>query len=593
MIEASRKPFHLSLQTKVVGLVLLCVFTPLLSVGVYLWKRNEEVLGEKVRGALQNELYRKASDLDDWMGQRLRDASHWAASFVVYEGLESLHRGDGDAARTKGELKQYLESLLDLGRYREYQSLFLVTPSGELVAATREEHLDAWAQDLLKKGGPEAGGVVSPLLWGGEGRARPTLLVLEPVLGRSGTRVGYLVERLDLKELESLLDTPVDAETSLYLQLDVHDIASRLADPTSDASPSFWFLDRDGHVIIAAGKIISRPEEVFPGTLLAPDLVLGKVETTVFPGRGLNLYGLRRLEHTRGGVVAAAVPASAAYKPLEEASKRLQRIGLLTIAVSLLVSFLAARRMLKPILLLSEGARRVSAGDPHVFLPVWGRDEIGDLTRAFNEMTRRVRDGRQNLEEARDELARSNEGLKAANRALETLAITDGLTGLYNHRHFQDTIEKEMRRCEREDKDLSLLLLDLDHFKQYNDRFGHTEGDAALRRVAGIVMKTIRATDVAFRYGGEELAVLLPACSKAQAADVAEKIRAAVSRSINRPGRFGGRLTVSIGVGTFPEDGRVARGLVDYADAALYAAKAQGRDTVSLTGSGSASNRTG
>src|SRR6185295_16129444 len=98
------------------------------------------------------------------------------------------------------------------------------------------------------------------------------------------------------------------------------------------------------------------------------------------------------------------------------------------------------------------------------------------------------------------------------------------------------------------------------------------------------IMKSIRATDMAFRYGGEELAVLLPSCPKAQAAEVGEKVRSAIRNSSQRPGRFGGRVTVSIGVSTFPEDARVARGLVDIADSALYAAKAAGRDRVVLAG---------
>jgi diguanylate cyclase (GGDEF)-like protein len=167
------------------------------------------------------------------------------------------------------------------------------------------------------------------------------------------------------------------------------------------------------------------------------------------------------------------------------------------------------------------------------------------------------------------------------------------LTGLYNRRHFQETLDKEMQRAEQEDFTLSLLLLDLDHFKQYNDRWGHTEGDAELRRVAAQVLKTIRSTDTAFRYGGEELTVLLPSCPKAQAVRIAEKIRLAVRTGTQRPGRFGGRTTVSIGVATFPEDGRVARGFVDTADAALYMAKAQGRDRVVAAGQPSGSEVAG
>src|SRR5206468_4459437 len=140
--------------------------------------------------------------------------------------------------------------------------------------------------------------------------------------------------------------------------------------------------------------------------------------------------------------------------------------------------------------------------------------------------------------------------------------------------------DKEMRRCDREGRQLSLLLLDIDHFKQYNDHHGHTEGDAALRRVAGHLMKSVRSTDMAFRYGGEEFAVLLPSCSKTQASEVAEKIRGAIAAAPQRPGRTAARNTVSIGVSTFPEDARVGRGLVDVADAALYVAKDAGRNRV-------------
>ena len=101
--------------------------------------------------------------------------------------------------------------------------------------------------------------------------------------------------------------------------------------------------------------------------------------------------------------------------------------------------------------------------------------------------------------------------------------------------------------------------------------------------MAAQVTKGIRSSDMAFRYGGEELAILLPACPKAQAADVAEKIRNAIRSHPQRPGRFGGPLTVSIGVATFPDDARAPSALMDSADAALYAAKAQGRDRVAIS----------
>jgi diguanylate cyclase (GGDEF)-like protein len=111
--------------------------------------------------------------------------------------------------------------------------------------------------------------------------------------------------------------------------------------------------------------------------------------------------------------------------------------------------------------------------------------------------------------------------------------------------------------------------------------------------VAAQVMKGIRPADMAFRYGGEELAVLMSSATKAQAAEVAEKLRIAVRDNAQRPGRFGDPLTVSVGVASYPEDGAVPRTLVDTADAALYAAKAAGRDRVNVAGTRSATETAG
>jgi diguanylate cyclase (GGDEF)-like protein len=570
------------LQAKILGFALLCVVVPVLVMGGYLLKRNQEILKDKVRETLSNHLFRKASQVDDWMNQRLREAARWSASFVVYEGVESLSRPGNDAIRTRRDLKDYLESVL--GHYAVYESLFIVDLSGQVLAATRDEHLDGWGRELLAKGGPTAAGIVSPIHRSDAGR--PTLIIVQPIQGRLNRTVGYFVERLDLRELESHLNTPVDAETVFsVLQLNVQDAESRLNDPASDFSPAFWLLDAEGRVQARAGTVVDGPgEEAFPGILLDKETIVGPVHEAPFPGIGPTVYGLRRLEGPTGGFLAATMPSTMAYRSLAESRNRLLKLALAALGFIGILNYLAARHLLRPIHLLSLGARKVSAGELDVYLPVHGSDEIAALTQAFNEMAQKIRMGRHSLEEAHDELARTNEGLKAANRTLEALAITDGLTGLYNHRHFQETLEKEIRRCERESRTLSLLLLDLDHFKQYNDRFGHTEGDAALRRVAGQIMKSTRSTDMAFRYGGEEMTVLLPSCTKDQACEVAEKIRVAVSRAGQRPGRFGARVTVSIGVATFPEDGRVARALVDMADTALYAAKAQGRDRVVLAG---------
>ncbi|MFW5858244.1 MAG: diguanylate cyclase, partial [Planctomycetota bacterium] len=165
------------------------------------------------------------------------------------------------------------------------------------------------------------------------------------------------------------------------------------------------------------------------------------------------------------------------------------------------------------------------------------------------------------------------------------LAITDGLTNLYNHRYFHDRLQTEIEKASGGDAPLSVIMLDIDHFKDYNDVNGHVAGDVTLHEVAAIVKREAEAADgVPARYGGEEFAVILPACGKARAGAVAEAIRAAVEAH-PFPNEFvlqSRCLTISAGVAEFPLDATDRRGLVDYADRALYESKHDGRNRVNI-----------
>jgi diguanylate cyclase (GGDEF)-like protein len=161
------------------------------------------------------------------------------------------------------------------------------------------------------------------------------------------------------------------------------------------------------------------------------------------------------------------------------------------------------------------------------------------------------------------------------------LAYTDGLTGLANHNHFLDRLEEELSRVVRHGKVLSLLFLDLDHFKLINDDHGHQCGDMVLEAVASILRSSIRRSDVPGRYGGEEFAVMLPETGADSAFVLAERIRQRVAdREFDLNGRIV-QITISAGVATYPGRGEMsARDLIDAADASLYAAKHAGRNRV-------------
>jgi diguanylate cyclase (GGDEF)-like protein len=173
---------------------------------------------------------------------------------------------------------------------------------------------------------------------------------------------------------------------------------------------------------------------------------------------------------------------------------------------------------------------------------------------------------------------------KMAQIALEQLATRDGLTGLANRRCFDDTLQAEWSRALRQRQPLSLLMVDVDNFKAYNDANGHIGGDECLKRIATAVASEMRANDLVARYGGEEFAVILPNQSLKGAASVAERIRTRVEQ-LRVPNRLlpGQHVTVSIGAATaLPSSDTTPCDLVATADAALYRAKHMGRNRISL-----------
>lgn len=162
------------------------------------------------------------------------------------------------------------------------------------------------------------------------------------------------------------------------------------------------------------------------------------------------------------------------------------------------------------------------------------------------------------------------------------LAITDELTGLYNYRYLQQRLDEEIERAKRYSKDLSLLMLDVDDFKHFNDTHGHIAGDRALADLGRTLRKNVREVDVVCRYGGEEFSVVLPETDAAGAYVVAEKIREAVSlfEFADADHRRGEHITVSVGLATFPAHAKDKEALLKMADDALYQAKSGGKDRV-------------
>ncbi len=164
---------------------------------------------------------------------------------------------------------------------------------------------------------------------------------------------------------------------------------------------------------------------------------------------------------------------------------------------------------------------------------------------------------------------------------LQKLAITDGLTKLYNSRYFYNQIDLEVDRSNRYHHTLSLLLLDIDHFKVYNDTYGHLEGDRVLVRIGEVIKACLRKMDTAYRYGGEEFTVILPETNGQEAVHVADRIRSSIEKEVFSPDSGQeNKITISIGVTEYIAAERISA-LVERADKAMYISKENGRNRIS------------
>jgi diguanylate cyclase (GGDEF)-like protein len=268
-------------------------------------------------------------------------------------------------------------------------------------------------------------------------------------------------------------------------------------------------------------------------------------------------------------VVLAEEPLAEAYRQVNH----LRNVTILVLAALLLVvgtiAYLLGQLIVRPVTRLSAGAAKVAAGDLSVDLPVLGGGEVSYLTAVFNDMVTRLR-------ESREALDAINETLRVKNEELQRLSLTDGLTGLDNRRQLMQTLGAEVERSRRHGHDFAVVMLDVDHFKRYNDTHGHLAGDDVLTRVGGILRECTRGVDCSARYGGEEFVLVLPETGVDRASEVAERIRARLSKETFA----NGRVTLSAGVAQFPRDGETPESVLSSADAALYRAKDEGRDRV-------------
>lgn len=355
------------------------------------------------------------------------------------------------------------------------------------------------------------------------------------------------------------------------------------------------FLNADGQVILGPDGLVGSAPDL-PSVRAVLDGKRGAVRETWPDGKDYLVGYVPTVGHESYGSVGWRVlvrkEASRALEPVADLSRQIWLAALVLLLAFLLVSSLMARMIGTPLHALALAARRMQAREPGAsFPPERGYREARELTGALRSLVDDLTTHEQELTALTAELEQRvrerTQALSDANAQLEVLAMTDALTGLANRRHFGDQLAREATRAAENGKPISLVTMDIDHFKAVNDQHGHPAGDAVLRHVALVLEEQVRGSDLLARVGGEEFAVLAVDTGLVEAGQLAERLRKAVEESGPvSAGRAALRVTISLGVVTRRiKAGELARApehLLAAADDALYRAKRNGRNRVEV-----------
>jgi diguanylate cyclase (GGDEF)-like protein len=519
-----------TIRRRILAFGVLAALIPVLTTGTISYTQSRNALNGKITDQLRGASFQASREVDLFFKERLYDLRVFSNSYEVSENLERLGPTGPSSGNAAGRrLGEFLRSVKK--RSTDFEEMMVLDRVGRIVASSADrpgslDLPDHWLKDMGSDGA-----VMGSPHWD-DGLGKAIILLIVPVT-RSDYVLGGFAARVALGSVGNIMRrfAPGDSgEVALVTGPGRFIVTSQ----TSSAELMQSSLTEGANQALAAQ--IGKPVEFQDRT-------------------GAQSIGTMQLVPRLDGAVIAALPVSEAFKELDH----LRNVTLLMATGLLLavggLAWILSLVIVRPLQRLRDAAARVAAGDLDVNLPVTSGDETGYLTQVFNDMVRRLRESREEL---------------------ERLSNTDALTGLFNRRHLMETLTREVQRATRTEEACTVLMIDVDHFKRFNDTYGHPAGDAVLARVAGILQESIRSIDIAGRYGGEEFLLLLSNTTMAGGLEVADRIRAKLATEAFD----GGRITVSVGAAQYPEGGRNAESLIMSADLALYQAKKEGRDRV-------------
>lgn len=531
-----------SIKSKLVVFATMATLVPSLGLGLFSFRQNEAQINSNVTRELRALTNYASREIDLWIDKRVHEAHVTAASNPIIEGLTEAYRPKADKPQKRPQaLEHYLRSVQ--GKLDAILELTVVSAASDIVASSAETPgatvlPQEWPQNALTEGL-----VVTPPEWNKQ-YAAPTLTIAVPVSSYDNMLLGALLVTLDLRSLQPLLKSGTRPPLGEVL-----------------------LLDADGKVLVSSQA--GKPMQLDAVLLL--DLLEQPGESRLF--RGLTypkVIGLANVSTELPVTILAERNRAEVYGAWTELRNMfLVFVGALVLIVAVL-AFQMGRSIVVPLQRLIRAADRIADGDLEVRVAASRNDELGHLTKVFDQMAERLR-------RSHAEIMAANEAMQRQNQMLETLSVTDSLTGLYNRSKLDAILTDQLARYQRTRRPFALLMLDIDHFKTLNDTYGHIAGDEILKKVANILLQSIRSIDYAARYGGDEFIIILMETSAHPAATTAERIRSQVGSLHYRINASTAPISVSIGiVECQPADTTTT--VFARADNALYEAKRAGRN---------------
>jgi len=543
MEEFDHKITTFGIRNRILIFALVATLIPSLSLGWAFYTQTQKLLQENVELELHSIINRAQREAGLWFKENTVNMRVFSNSFVISENLEQFtnlnQREESNTTEQMATpiaiLREYL--MLVQSQFQEYKQLLLLDDTGKIITQSSKNNTpfalpDNWEEQLAQHkmiiGETDANGAST----------EATFLLAIPVFSHKQVFLGLLATEASLNGLQSVMKSvAISQSTKLSL------------------------LHRDGSILGSTIQADTTEITTLLGNNSLKELYANPMKfSTYMSGNDKKVVGVvALLPHLSWGILMEKD-----YDLVFAEVLKLKNITLIIIATLLsftgIAAFFLSYSILSPLKQLIKGAMQVADGDLNVKLPVKNKDELGFTISVFNDMVVRLR---KNHDE------------------LEILATVDSLTGLTNRNHLMDTLALHIKRYARHRIPFSILMADLDHFKQVNDNYGHLAGDAVLRRVGKIFDETLRSIDTAGRYGGEEFLIILDNTGEQEAEQTAERIRKTVEESrITRDGKTI-QVTISFGVATICDMINMDEGqLIGMADKALYEAKQQGRNRI-------------